>query len=138
MTVAAISAAAAASAGVASTAARGRVCSGSSAGSGSGPAAKRTLSTPSRDAIWAFELGQRAAEIAARLGVRQLRFVAGPLPGQAEEAEHTRPKPPLEASPEERAAAAEIAASVDDEELRERIARAVAAGLARARSDRSF
>lgn len=86
------------------------------------------------DAIWAFELGQRAGEITARLGVAALRFVPGPLPEASEEPEHTRSRPPLEPSPEQVERAAAIAAGVEDEELRERIARAVALSLARASS----
>lgn len=97
-----------------------------------------TLLVHTADAIWAFELGHRAAEIADRLGVKALRFAAGPLPELADEPEHTRGKPAVETSPEDDAAAAEIAATVEDEELRARIERAVSLSLARARSDRSF
>jgi hypothetical protein len=97
-----------------------------------------TVHVATADAIWAFELGHRAAEIAARLGVESVRFAAGPLPERTEEPEHTRPRAAVEPSPADAAAAAEIAATVDDDELRERIARAVALGLARARSDRAF
>jgi hypothetical protein len=97
-----------------------------------------TLLVHTADAIWAFELGHRAAEIADRLGVKALRFAAGPLPELADEPEHTRGKPTVETSPEDDAAAAEIAATVEDEELRARIERAVSLSLARARSDRSF
>jgi hypothetical protein len=97
-----------------------------------------TLLVHTADAIWAFELGHRAAEIAGRLGVKALRFAAGPLPELADEPEHTRGKPPVETSPEDDAAAAEIAATVEDEELRASIERAVSLSLARARSDRSF
>ena len=97
-----------------------------------------TVHVHTADAIWAFELGHRAAEIAGRLGVEKLRFAAGPLPEQTDEPEHTRGKPPVETLPEDDAAAAEIAATVEDEELRARIERAVSLSLARARSDRSF
>ena len=97
-----------------------------------------TVYVNTADAIWAFELGHRGAEIASRLGVESVRFAAGPLPEPVEEPEHTRPRAAVEATPAEAAAAAEIAATVTDGELRERIARAVALGLARARSDRSF
>ena len=40
----------------------------------------RTLVVHCADSVWAFELGQRAAEIATRLGVPRLRFVPGPVP----------------------------------------------------------
>ncbi|HEY6054553.1 MAG TPA: DUF721 domain-containing protein, partial [Gaiellaceae bacterium] len=46
-----------------------------------------TLLVHTADAIWAFELGHRAAEIADRLGVKALRFAAGPLPELADEPE---------------------------------------------------
>ena len=36
-----------------------------------------TLHVATADSIWAFELGHRAAEIAARLGVAKLRFAPG-------------------------------------------------------------
>jgi len=90
------------------------------------------------DAIWAFELGQRAAEITARLGVAALRFVPGPLPETTEEPEHTRRRPPAEPTPEHVERAAAITAGIEDEELRARIARAVALSLARASSVGSF
>jgi hypothetical protein len=45
---------------------------------------------------------------------------------------------PLEIAPEDRVEAARLAATIEDDELRELVARAAAAGLARARSDRTF
>ena len=62
------------------------------------------------DSIWAFELGHRAAEIAGRLGV---------------------PAPPLEPTPDQAAAAASIAASIDDRKLRESVQKALSLALAR-------
>src|ERR671934_3145318 len=53
-----------------------------------------TLYAHAADAIWAFELGQRAQEIAERVGVERIRFTPGPLPGLAEE-----PAPPGAAAP---------------------------------------
>jgi hypothetical protein len=97
-----------------------------------------TVHVHTTDAIWAFELGHKAAEIATRLGVPKLRFVAGPLPEATEETEHTRPRAVAEPSPEDVERAAAIAATVGDEELRERIARAAALSLARGTADRSF
>ena len=99
-----------------------------------------TLFVSTRDAVWAFELGQRVDEIRARLGSlapRELRFAPGkvPDPVSAEAtaiAECARPQP----SEEQRRAAAEVAATIEDEELRELVARAVAASLARHPSDR--
>jgi hypothetical protein len=95
-----------------------------------------TLHVHAADAIWAFELGQRAQEIAERVGVERIRFAPGPLPEPAEESAAPRaavPKP----LPEHLERAAEIVAEIDDEELRETAARAVAASLAREPSDRA-
>src|SRR5437762_1760931 len=89
-----------------------------------------TLIVHTRDAIWAFELGHRAAEVAARLpGRPPLRFVPGPLPepGAPEEATPGLPAATLE----ERRQAAEWASAIEDEDLREAVARAAAASLAR-------
>ena len=88
------------------------------------------------DAIWAFELGQRAQEIAERVGVERIRFAPGPLPGPAEEPAPRRGAPP-QPLPEHLERAAAIAAGIEDEELRETVARAVAASLAREPSDRA-
>jgi hypothetical protein len=95
-----------------------------------------TLHVHAADAIWAFELGQRAREIAERVGVERIRFVPGPLPGPAEEPPPRRPAAPRPL-PEHLERAAEIAAGIDDAELRETVARAVAASLAREPSDRT-
>ena len=94
-----------------------------------------TLVVYTKDAIWAFELGHRAAEISARLpGRPPLKFLAGPLPepGAPEEAV---PEPPA-ATLEQRRQAAEWAASIEDEELRKAVARAAAASLAGRRDNR--
>ena len=44
-----------------------------------------TLHVHTADSVWAFELGQRAPEIAARVGVPAIRFAPGPLPEAGEE-----------------------------------------------------
>ena len=90
-----------------------------------------TLIVHAKDAIWAFELGHRAAEIASRLpGTPPLKFVAGPLPEPGAEAVAAAPPAPPAATLEEQRQAAEWAASIEDEELREAVARAAAASLA--------
>jgi hypothetical protein len=94
-----------------------------------------TLHVHAADAIWAFELGQRAEEIAGRVGVERIRFAPGPLPEPFVELEAERAAPP-KPGPEHIRQAAELAAGIEDEELRERVARAAAASLARASSDR--
>lgn len=97
-----------------------------------------TLHVHTSDSVWAFELGHRAPEIAERLGVPAVRFAPGPLPETATDAPATLSAGAVEPGPAERAEAARIAAGVSDAELRELVARAVAAGLARAASDRRF
>jgi hypothetical protein len=93
-----------------------------------------TLVVHVRDAIWGFELTQRATEISERLpGRPRLRFVPGPLP-------ETTPEPalppPLEASPEQAREAASLAAGIVDPNLRESVAKAIKAALARSAHDR--
>ncbi|HEY5057613.1 MAG TPA: DciA family protein [Gaiellaceae bacterium] len=98
-----------------------------------------TLIVHTRDAVWAFELTQRAVEIASRLpNGPTLKFVTGPLaePGQEDAVEP--PPPPLVTTPEQAREAAGWAASIEDESLREVVARAARASLARAAADRSF
>ena len=93
-----------------------------------------TLHVATADSIWAFELGHRAAEIAERLGVPKVRFAPGPLPSrEATAAPDAAPLP----GPQELRRAAEIAASVEDENLRESVEKAVSLSLARRVSDRS-
>jgi len=94
-----------------------------------------TLVVHVRDAIWGFELTQRGQEIRGRLpGRPRLKFVPGPLPDIASEA---APSPVVEASPEHARAAAEIAASIADPDLRESVAKVIKAALARVPADRS-
>jgi len=101
-----------------------------------------TLVVNARDAIWGFELTQRASEISARLpGSPRLRFVSGPLPA-ASEAPSRRRSPTSQASCAQVEEAAGWAAPISDAELREAVARAAAASLARGtgrgRDDRAF
>ncbi len=94
-----------------------------------------TLVVHVRDSIWGFELTQRAAEIAGRLpGRPKLRFVPGPLPDGARK-EPVEPR--VEPTPEQAREAAGLAARIDDPELREYVAKAIKAALARCSDDRS-
>jgi hypothetical protein len=104
-----------------------------------------TLHVSVSSSPWAFELAQLEPEISARLAhalgedePRRLRFAPGPLPevsaDNVRKQEQFSPVP----SPEDRARAAKIAAPVGNPELRELIARAAAASLARASSDRTL
>jgi hypothetical protein len=108
-----------------------------------------TLHLNTSSATWAFELGRLAVTILEQLRSdlgettpRALRFAAGPIPEPETEAAARRSPPPPDIGSEHRAQGAEIAAGIEDEELREYVARAAAASLARgsigARSDRSF
>lgn len=94
-----------------------------------------TLVVHVRDAIWGFELTQRASEISARLpGRPRLRFTPGPLPDAPPE---PQPEPPVEASPEHAREAAALVAGIEDQNLRESVAKVIKAALARAPDDRS-
>jgi hypothetical protein len=97
-----------------------------------------TLHVHTSSSAWAFELGQLAPTILERVretlpetSTPALRFAVGPLPEPepttAERAGPEAPKP----GPRERAAAAELTASLTDPELRELVARAAAASLAK-------
>jgi Dna[CI] antecedent, DciA len=93
-----------------------------------------TLVVHVRDAIWGFELTQRASEIADRLpGSPALKFVPGPLPDTGPPAPAAGPPVPA-ASPEQRREAGALAAEIADPELRALVARTAAASLARSAS----
>jgi hypothetical protein len=102
-----------------------------------------TLHVATLSSTWAFELDRLSGEIRQRLrdvlgddAPPSLRFAPGPVPelGPDDEA----PEPALEIPSEARSQGARIAAGIEDSELRDLVARAAAASLARARSDRSF
>jgi hypothetical protein len=90
-----------------------------------------TVHAATSDSVWAFELGQRAAEIASRLGVPRLRFAPGPLPEATPEPAAVRPPA---VSPEDAERARAIASVITDEKLRESVQKAVSFSLARGRS----
>jgi hypothetical protein len=105
-----------------------------------------TLHVSVSSSVWAFELTQLEVTIRSRLeknlgrdAPKRLRFAVGRLPeaGPAREVESaSRTVPKVSAA--HRAAAAEIAAPIEYEGLREAVARAAAASLARHPSDRVF
>jgi len=104
-----------------------------------------TLLVHASSSTWAFELGRMAVEILERLAAETgeppppaLRFAPGPIPDSAAEAAEERAPVPPPVAESDRAGGAEIAAGIEDGELRELVARAAAASLARARSDRHF
>jgi hypothetical protein len=95
-----------------------------------------TVHVNASDAIWAFELTQRAAEIARLLGVPAVRFAPGAVagaPDAAAEPVRATSHPTLK----QLVQAEEIAAAVESQELREAVEKAVALGLARSASDRA-
>ena len=91
-----------------------------------------TVHVNTADSVWSFELGQRAAEIAGKLGVSKVRFAPGPLP----EPDVEPVQSPVEVSPEDDERARAIASSIADENLRESVQKAVSLSLARGRSNR--
>jgi hypothetical protein len=104
-----------------------------------------TLLVHAASSTWAFELGTLAPAILEKLRPElgdatppALKFAPGPVPEPAPEAAPPAAAAAPPAGPEERSAAAAIAAPIEDEELREYVARAAAASLARGRSDRNF
>jgi hypothetical protein len=104
-----------------------------------------TLHVNATDSIWAFQLGTLAGSILERLrehagpaAPAALRFVPGPIPEPAAEPAEARLLPPPAIAAADAARGAELAAGIQDAELRESVARAAAASLARSRSDRDF
>jgi Dna[CI] antecedent, DciA len=98
-----------------------------------------TLVVHTRDAIWAFELTQRAAEIQERMvGVTALKFMPGPLPEPPTEQPQATPQGSPAPSSEHSRQAAEWAARIGNEDLRKIVTKAVEMSLARAANDRSF
>jgi hypothetical protein len=104
-----------------------------------------TLHVNTSSSAWAFELGQLAPTILERLqeklgggAPKTIRFAVGHLPEQAtpEGGESTVEVP--EPSSEALQTAAELTAAIDDEELRERVARAAALSLSKPSSDSPF
>ena len=92
-----------------------------------------TLHVNTADSVWAFELGHRSGEIAARIGIESIRFAPGPLAGGEPTPARERPAEP---SAEETAEAARVAAGIADKKLRETIEKALGLSLARSRSHR--
>ena len=97
-----------------------------------------TLIVHTRDSVWAFELTQRAAEIAKRLSAKSVKFVSGPLPEG--ERDHTEAAPQGSPTPtrEQKKLAAEWTSEIEDEELRKVVTKSAELSLARAANNRSF
>jgi Dna[CI] antecedent, DciA len=97
-----------------------------------------TLVVHARDAVWAFELTQRADEIRRRLDLERVKFVPGPLPEARSDSAGKAPEELLPPSPEQVEEAARIAGRIGDENLRKLVQKAVETALVRASDDRSF
>jgi predicted nucleic acid-binding Zn ribbon protein len=93
------------------------------------------LHVATADSIWAFELGQRGAEIAARLGVSGVRFAPGPVPRSGSSPRRRRAASP---TAEQRVEAAALVAAIGDENLRKSVQKAVLFSLVRQAESRSL
>jgi hypothetical protein len=100
-----------------------------------------TLHVNTSSSAWAFELQQLEPEVRRKLGAlapSKLRFKPGPLPEPLTTIEaqlsHTAPAP----SADDRHRADELTQGIEDEKLRNLVARAAAASLSTVRSDRKF
>jgi hypothetical protein len=100
-----------------------------------------TLVVHASSSAWAFELAQLEPTIRERLAELsppRIRFMPGPLPegdaAPSQQATSALPPPTLEEVRQSHL----LTAQIDDEDLRELVARAAAASLVRARSDRVF
>jgi hypothetical protein len=103
-----------------------------------------TLHVATSGSAWAFELTQLAPELLVRLRERlgevapqALRFGPGKLPEVSPEGDASPARPAPKPSPADAERASELAASIEDENLRKVVARAAAASLARAADGRS-
>jgi hypothetical protein len=89
-----------------------------------------TLIVHAKDAVWAFELGHRGAEISSRLpGKPPLRFVPGPLPEPGYEPPPAAPRGSPPTTLEAREKAARIASVIEDPDLRELVEKAIRSSL---------
>jgi hypothetical protein len=96
-----------------------------------------TLHVNTSSSAWAFELGLLEAEIRGRLtgalgpdAPKAMRFAPGRLPEPAAEAPAAAPRTPPTPTEAERIEAERLAAPIEDENLRELVAKAAAASLA--------
>ncbi len=102
-----------------------------------------TLHANASSSTWVFELTQLADSILERLRAevgasapKALKFRVGPVPERGDLEERAAVRTSISTTPEEAAAGAALAAEIENEPLREAVARAAAASLARAADDR--
>jgi predicted nucleic acid-binding Zn ribbon protein len=98
-----------------------------------------TLHVATSSSAWAFELAQLEPRLLDRLrealpdhAPAALRFAPGKLPERSPDEVESRPRRGREPTEEERDLAAALAAGIEDEDLREVVAKAALASLARA------
>ena len=98
----------------------------------------RTLYVATSSSAWAFELAQLEPKLLERLrdalenqAPAALRFAPGKLPERSSEEVESLPRRGREPTAEERELAAALAAGIEDENLREIVAKAALASLAR-------
>jgi hypothetical protein len=103
-----------------------------------------TLLVATSSSAWAFELGLLADEILAKLAAAvgdgapvAVKFAPGPIPSPPAPPVSESLRPPV-VDDDTRLLAEQLTSAMGDEELRETIARAAAASLARAASSRGF
>jgi hypothetical protein len=103
-----------------------------------------TLLVATSSAAWAFELGLLADEILQKLvaavgegAPATVKFAPGPIPAPPAPPDSEAVHPPV-VDDDIRLLAAELTSAMSDEELRETIARAAAASLAKTASSRGF
>jgi Dna[CI] antecedent, DciA len=96
-----------------------------------------TLHVHTSSSTWAFELTQLADSILERLRAKlgedspvALKFVAGPLPEASEQVEKVRDRTVPEPTAEQVERGGQIAAPIEDPDLREAVAKAAAASFA--------
>jgi len=100
-----------------------------------------TLYVNTSSSAWAFELGQLEERMRTALGPLappRLRFAVGPLPEPPLETSAGRVRTPVAPSDEHRLEAENLAAEIEDENLRKVVAKTAALSLAKADSDRMF
>lgn len=98
-----------------------------------------TLHVATGSSAWAFELTQLCDDVLARLREHlgeacppAIRFAVGPLPESGATGEEVRDRTVPKPTAEQAEASERIAAAIEDQALREAVARAVAASLAAA------
>ena len=104
-----------------------------------------TLHVATSSSSWAFELGQLQDDILRRLRAAAgaaapatIRFAVGKLPERGPDDAAGSARAVSNPTTEQTRRAAELAASIEDDDLRDLVARAAAASLARGADDRPF